>query len=359
MGIFLGLGDAQLRHTALGEVVAQHVGQGLGLEGAAGGDIGGVFRGHHEIRQFGHDVALETAEVGLHEGAGQLAGPVGAEIHEQYAVVVPHQGWGLALCMDNRGQHEFVVLAALVGLLQAGNRGSRPVLGLALGQHAVGLFHPLPVIVPVHGIVAPADAGNPATAQFSEQLLGLLQGRGGAAGRRVAAVQEGVQIDFFRSPARRQPQCCENLPLVTVHSPWRKQAKNMHGAAGRGGFVYGRAIRRVVVKAAVLDSLVDAGDVLVDHPARPQAHMAHLGVAHLACGQPDVQPGTRDNRMGILAPQPVPYRRVGLGYGIVPGLLAVTPAIQDNQDRGFLVAVRHLYSRRNGRCSTARRLLAQ
>ena len=53
-------------------------------------------------------------------------------------------------------------------------------------------------------------------------------------------------------------------------------------------------------------------------------------------GQADVQPGTRDQGVGSLAPQPVPHRGVRLGDGVVPGLLAVTPTIQDNQDRRFL-----------------------
>ena len=89
-----------------------------------------------------------------------------------------------------------------------------------------------------------------------------------------------------------------------------------------------------VIETAVPDRLVDAGDALVDHPPGAQAHVADLGVAHLSLGQADVQAGAGDQRVGRLAPEPVPHRGAGGGDGVVPALLAVSPAVQDDQYGG-------------------------
>ena len=58
-----------------------------------------------------HALALELAEIGLDEGAGQLAGAVGAEVHEDDGVAV----FDLHRLADGGGLDEFVALAAGVG----------------------------------------------------------------------------------------------------------------------------------------------------------------------------------------------------------------------------------------------------
>ena len=45
---------------------------------------------------------------------------------------------------------------------------------------------------------------------------------------------------------------------------------------------HGRKQYLVFEKIAVLDRLVDARNLLVHDPARPEVHVAHLGVPHLA-----------------------------------------------------------------------------
>ena len=58
---------------------------------------------------------------------------------------------------DDRGLHEFIVFAAFVGLLQRCQRRFRAVIGSRSHDGRVGLFHPLPALVPVHRVIAAAD----------------------------------------------------------------------------------------------------------------------------------------------------------------------------------------------------------
>ena len=161
----------------------------------------------------------------------------------------------------------------------------------AFSEQPVGPFDTLPVIITVHGVIAPGDGGHPAATQFREQGPGPLQGGAGAAWRGVTTVEECVQVDSLRASQAGQAQRRENLFFVTVHAAGRQQAEDVNSAACGHRLVDSVTVGRVAIKAAVLDGLVDTGDVLVDHPARTQAHVTHFGVAHLALGQPDVQAG--------------------------------------------------------------------
>src|SRR5690606_13690724 len=71
--------------------------------------------GEHDEVDLRSTLALELAEVGLDEGAGQLAGTVGAEVHEDDGVAV----FDFHRLADGGGLDEFIALVAGVGGLQA------------------------------------------------------------------------------------------------------------------------------------------------------------------------------------------------------------------------------------------------
>jgi hypothetical protein len=119
----------------------------------------------------------------------------------------------------------------------------------------------------------------------------------------------------------------------------------MYRAAGGDRPVDGAAVGRVAVEAAIGDGLVDQGDVLVHDAARPEAHVAHLGIAHLAGGQANVQAGAGDQGVWRLLPEPVPDRGPAQGNRIVAAVFPVAPAVQDDQNGGFPLASAHLFSR--------------
>ena len=119
MGVFLRFSNAELGLALIGHIFAETVGQLLRGVGAGCFDIRRVLGQRHEIRQFGVLLALETVEILLHEGAGHFPGAVGPEIHEQNRVAVVNGAFRLPRCVNTSGHHEFVILAALVGLLKA------------------------------------------------------------------------------------------------------------------------------------------------------------------------------------------------------------------------------------------------
>ena len=129
----------------------------------------------------------------------------------------------------------------------------------------------------------------------------------------------------------RQPR---HVVLVGVHAARRQQPDQMAGAAaGFEGF--GEAPEdRALLQGAVGQRGVNAHQILHHHPAGADVHVADLGIAHLAGRQPDVGGGGVKERVGALGHEAVPGRRRGQGDGVVVGLGAHPPAVQDTQHDG-------------------------
>ena len=331
VGVLLGLGDAQLGLAVVGQVLAEHVGQRLGGEGGRGGNACRVLGEHDEAGQLRHAGPLEAIEVGFDEGAGQFAGAVCAEIHEHHGIAIfhPHR------LADGGGLDELVALAALVGGDQAVHRVIGLVLGLAVDDQLISLLHAIPAVVAVHGEVAADQAGDPALAQAGEGGLQQFDGALRALGRRVAAVEEGVQVDLLGTAPSCQLGHGDQVVLMAVHAAIGQQAEDVHGLAAGGGLVHGGADVRVLEEVAVADGLGHASEVLIHHATGAEVHVADFRVAHLPIRQADIHAATRDQAMGLGGTQTVVDRRVGSVDGVVFGAVAVSEAVENDQYQGF------------------------
>ena len=262
-------------------------------------------------------VGVEGIEAGVQKRTQDLACPVRPEVHEQDAIIIRHCRRQLAISLNGCGQHKFIVFTALVGRFKPRQCSAGSVTAGGSGQQIIGLLNAVPVVIPVHCIIAPGDAGNPAAAQFGKQGLGFFQRGPGTARWRIAAIEECVQENTPGSAFCSQAHGGENLLLMAVHATRGQQAQDVYRPPRGNRLVDGAAVGWIVVKRAIGDSLVYPGDILVNHPAGSQAHMAHLGVAHLAAGQPHVGAGGGNERPGRLGPEAVPHRRATIGDRIV------------------------------------------
>ena len=109
----------------------------------------------------------------------------------------------------------------------------------------------------------------------------------------------------------------------------------MHRLAGFECQVDGVGERFIREERAGADCAVDAGIFLVHHPPGAEVEMADFRIAHLAGRQPDGGLRGVNQGMGVLFPEPVPHRFAGSGDGVVLGILAIAPSIQNDQNQGF------------------------
>ena len=288
MGVLLRLGDAKLGHVLLGDIFAENVVQALLGEGndhiGHGCVIGG---GTHVVYLKEALFPLKAGKIGIHEGAGDLSGTVGAEVHEDDGVAFSDPG---VLRRDHR-HHELVRHPGVIaGLHRAHRVANETGLALAVYHGLVGPLDAVPVGVPVHGVVAAGDGGNLGPVLVAGLLhLGheALAGGGGY----VAAVHEAV--DKNPGAAQLVGHLHRRLDVgdMAVHAAVGHQTVDVHRLTRLLGGQHGAFVGGVFKKIPVLNGLGDLRQVLEHHPARADIGVAHLAVAHLAVGKAHIQPG--------------------------------------------------------------------
>ena len=190
-------------------------------------------------------------------------------------------------------------------------------------------FRSLPARVPIHGVVASAQARDDA----GPARLDAFERGQRTARWRVAPVQEGVQA-HPRALARRQLQQGGDVRVVAVDAAIGDEAE--HVQRGAGACLHGGAEHRIGGELAAGDGVVDARQILMHHAPGAERHVADFGVAHLSWRQADAAAGCVQGGSRRTLPEPIPARRGGDVDGVVRRCLADAPAVEhDERGRGF------------------------
>ncbi len=283
VGVFLGLGDAQLGQPCIADHLREDVDQFLGPEGD--GKIEGlVVAGHADIGGKPRpDIAGEAAESRIGKGAGYLAGAVGAEVEEDEAVAVLHPAHRDAPVHDHAGQNELVGHPIGVALPDGG-LGAREGGPLAGDHGAVCLLDAVPAVVTVHGVVTADHRGDPAAAKARDLVLEVAQIVGAALRRGVAPVQQAVHENLGDALALGHFDEGVKMGVVGVHAAVGEKTGEVQPPRPRLRLFHAGDERRVREEVAVDDRLADPGQVLVHHAAGTDVGVADLGVTHLPDG---------------------------------------------------------------------------
>ncbi len=101
-----------------------------------------------------------------------------------------------------------------------------------------------------------------------------------------------MQEECLRAAFCGQSQCREQLFFMTVNAAGGQEAHDMDCLIGSHSVIKGIQIHAVGGEVAAGNRLIDACDGLVNDAACAEAHMAYLGVTHLAFGEANIQPGS-------------------------------------------------------------------
>ena len=161
-------------------------------------------------------------------------------------------------------------------------------------------------------------------------LLRRLQVAGAAGGRGVAAVGERVHHDLGRAALGAHLDQRPQVVPAGVHPAVGDQADEVDALR------VGERLHQHLVglDRAVVDGVVDAGQVLLDHSAGAEVQVPHLGVAHLALGQ--AHRGARRIELGvrIARPEVVEDRRVGERDRVARAVGSEPEAVEHDQADG-------------------------
>ena len=128
---------------------------------------------------------------------------------------------------------ELVRFASIICRLNGFRSGAGPV-PFSSGKKLVGPAHPLPPVVPVHGVVSPGHGGDSAHAESLDGFLQRLEIGRRAPGRRIAAVQDGVYQDAIagQAPAPGHFEQRQVMLLGAVDQSVRRESQQVQPAFG-------------------------------------------------------------------------------------------------------------------------------
>ena len=331
--VLLGLGNAELGHTQIGDIFAERVLQALRLEGDLHARNSSIVLRHADVVDL-RLYALKAGEFRINECTGDLTRTVGAEVCEDDRVVVLD---GRALGNDNRN-NELVGYAVCVGLLHSLVCGSS-VLAFAECDSVVRLLYAIPAVITIHCVVTAGygcDAADLDSVDLGLQAVDILDT---GLRRRVAAVHEAVEANLAQTIAACQLEQRKHVVNVGMHTAVRQQTENVQGGIKPLALVDRAHQSRILEEIAVLDGLGDAGQLLIYNAACTDVGVANLGVAHLAVRQTNVQTGCTDIGERVLCENLIEIRLFSSLNGVALGLLAVAEAVHDDQSGRLLRAL--------------------
>jgi hypothetical protein len=223
------------------------------------------------------------AAVLVAEKLSDLTDAVGAVVEEEDGVVVLNAG---LLAVDNNGLDELVGLAGLVTLSE-GCDGVAGLLALACDETLHADLDAVPALVAVHDVVTTDNGRDLAKADLLGEGEQVLQVSLATLGVAVTTVTEEVNVYLGHTNLLGDLEQRLEVVDVRVHTAVRDETAQVESAIALLGAL--EALNNVLdlVHLAILDSFVDADDILPHNPAGANVQVSDLGVAHEAFWQAD------------------------------------------------------------------------
>ena len=278
----------------------------------------------------GGATAVKARKIRLNNGLRQLSDAVRAEVEEKERVAIGHARNFVP--RKGHGLDEFIRDAGLIGGLHCSHRVQiRP--GLAVDKGLPGQGQAFPVLVSVHGVVAAGHAGHAGAGLISDGREQVAHIARAAVWGAVATVHEAVDAHGHLTSVG---QGAERLQVadVAVHAPVGEQPGQMQTAAGAGRRIQQGGEYGVGGKAAVLQSQINAGHVLINNASRADIKVPHLGIAHVTRRQAHVPARSRKARMGAGGVERVQVGGLRQPWGVARTGLGQAPAVQNKQQGG-------------------------
>ena len=144
-----------------------------------------------------------------------------------------------------------------------------------------------------------------------------------------------MHVNLLQAVTLGHFQKAEEMLDVGMHAAIGQKAHEMQGAVMIQRVLHGVLQGLFFEENAVLNVLGDLHQHLVNHAARADVGVSHLGIAHLTIGQAHVQAGSADAGIGIFRLQRVDIGRAlgenGVGFHII---VADAETIQNQKRSG-------------------------
>ena len=272
-------------------------------------------------------LAFKSRKRRIEDRRENLAHAVGAEIEAENAVAVAHA----AIVADHRRDDELVEL-----LVRIGRGDDRAGIGKARRRRRPPSrhrpCHALPALVAVHRIVAPAHRRDrDRLRQRGREARDVVAGR---LRRRIAAVGPGMHQRRHAGGGENFREA-DRMVLMRMHAAGRHQAHQVTGAAVRlEASRSGPAAPAAVRSRRSRSRRRSRGRSCITTRPAPMLRWPTSELPIWPPRQADVLAGRVQQRVRAGRPQPVEIGRARLLDGVVGGVLAPTPTVQNGQHHG-------------------------
>src|SRR6266702_5358318 len=127
------------------------------------------------------------------------------------------------------------------------------------------------------------------------------------------------------------------MGLIRVHATIRYQAEKMKLSSISSHVLHGIEQYRMFEEFAVLNHQLDTRRIHVNDAPRADVQMSNFAIAHLIVRQADVLAAGMNQSVGIFAQESVVSGLAGKGNRVGFGFSAVSPAIEDDEDKWFRI----------------------
>ena len=103
--------------------------------------------------------SVKSVKIITAEGSCDLSRTIRAEVKEDHAVICGYLADRLTIFCDHGRDHKLIRLAIIIGCLHSAD-SIACCIALAKSKCTVGLFHTIPTIVTIHGIITTGKTGD-------------------------------------------------------------------------------------------------------------------------------------------------------------------------------------------------------
>ena len=344
VSVLFRFGNTQLCFAQFGKIFAQSVFVRFRFEGNVHPFKLFIVLSHASPMHFASlSVKVKSRKTALSEGTCHFTSPVGTEVEEYHGVAVFHRCNGFAVLGDYGRQHEFVRYTFGVTCIECLNGVGCSAFANAQSKHVVGLFHTVPTVVSVHGVVSAAHGCDFAELQLLHVVTQLLYKACTACGRNVTSVHKTVNVHVVQSLTFGKIHQSHNVVDVRVNAATAQKSHKVKFAVVFACVFRSSQKCGIFEKVSVLDGLGDACQFLIDHTTCAYVEVSHFAVAHLSFGQANGKTACIQLRCGIVLHQVMHIGRTFHAYCVAQFFFGQTVSVHNNECGYFLIHKNFLY----------------
>jgi len=332
MGIFFRFGNPYLLQSGTGNNLPKRIGHIVLIEDNPHSLEGVIITGHGIILQR-QRLHAQFRHIFLGQHHSNLTKPVRTVIDTDDHIPLLNQSYRTTVLGNHHREYELIGYLRSIGstdcfhsILKSGS--------LTGNKQVIGLLHPFPAFVPIHGIV-PANHRGDAGGRFLEVFCKSRHKALSAPGVRIPAIGDGVDKHLLKSEIGSHIAKFVHMRVHGMYPAVGDQTNQMNGFTLIPGIRKCLRQGRILSNAAIFTGQIDLDQILIEDSSGTYVEVSYLGVSHHSVGESHAAATSQQLGMWIRGRKCVHIGGMSLKDDVRGSVVPDTPAIQDHEQYFF------------------------